>query len=58
MDSILLEALNKIREECNKNEQCTTCPLRDGFDSGKCVITNNTPNLWHLKCDADNRVFS
>lgn len=46
----LIEALNRLREECKKHVNCTECPLRD-IDNSCCALHKSSPCMWDLKVD-------
>jgi len=44
----LIDALERIKEECQKVDYCGVCPLRT--EENKCGITNTTkiPSEWEM----------
>lgn len=48
----LIKALDLINEVCLVIKKCDDCPLRNK-DNTDCYITEETPNHWRVKVDAE-----
>ena len=46
MDDKLLEALEIIKEECRKHQDCKTCPMRNVHNG--CGVDDSSPSDWRL----------
>ena len=47
----LYKALETIKKECNKHENCSTCPLRNSDDG--CALRESGPYDWQLRDDKE-----
>ena len=47
MDYKLLAALNTIKEECKKHNDCNTCPMK--IRHNNCGLDESSPDEWRLE---------
>lgn len=48
----IINALQVIKDVCNKNEKCVMCPLRSRGVG--CTLMNTFPNQWEIKNNETN----
>lgn len=45
----LVEALKKIKEECEVHSKCIDCPMSKNLGSiGTCLVKENSPRWWKI----------
>lgn len=49
--SMLLFALNVIKDECHRHENCNGCPFNIQSVGDRCGIRKDIPNEWDLLDD-------
>lgn len=48
MNDELLKALQLIKETCENNDNCASCPLYS-CDNLECGVTSKTPATWKIE---------